>query len=79
MLSTERLVYHFRTRLKTGTSKELEDAAPAPSVVIFEENAALLGIEEGDKEVIRLRRGAIEMAPTIRGIVKGQNFIPFRY
>ena len=48
-LSTGRLVYHFHTRTKTGRSKELEDAAPAPRVEILEEDAALLGVEEETK------------------------------
>ncbi len=78
-LSTGRLVYHFHTRTKTGRSKELEDAAPEPRVEISEEDAAALGIEEGEQVTIRSRRGVVQMPAAIRKIAKGQIFIPFHY
>lgn len=78
-LSTGRLVYHFHTRTKTGRSKELNDAAPAPKVEISEEDAAALGIGEGDQVAIGSRRGSVQVQATIRKIAKGQVFLPFHY
>lgn len=78
-LSTGRLVYHFHTRTKTGRSKELKDAAPAPRVEISEADAEAMNIEEGEQVTIRSRRGAVQMPATITKIAKGQIFIPFHY
>lgn len=78
-LSTGRHVYHFHTRTKTGRSKELQAAAPAPWVELNKEDAAAANVKDGENVVVRSRRGAVEMAVSIGKIAKGQIFIPFHY
>ena len=79
MLTTGRVVYHFHTRTKTGRSKALHDAAPDSYVQISEEDAATLGIAEGDRVEITSRRGKVVEPAKIGGIKKGLVFIPFHY
>ena len=78
-LSTGRLVYHFHTRTKTGRSRPLHDKAPDAFVQINTDDAAALGIAEGDMVKVSSRRGT-GMAPARLGDVrKGQVFMPFHY
>ncbi|HET7898057.1 MAG TPA: molybdopterin dinucleotide binding domain-containing protein, partial [Flavisolibacter sp.] len=79
MLTTGRVVYHFHTRTKTGRSKELHDAAPDAFVQISEEDAAKLGINEGDMVEVTSRRGKVTEPAKIGGIIAGHVFIPFHY
>ncbi|GAA4747315.1 molybdopterin oxidoreductase family protein [Flavisolibacter ginsenosidimutans] len=78
-LTTGRLVYHFHTRTKTGRAKELYDAAPDSYVQVSEEDAAALGIAEGDMIEVASRRGSVTQPARIGGIKKGVVFIPFHY
>ncbi len=78
-LSTGRQVYHFHTRTKTGRSKHLEQASPAPQMEISAEDAAAANVKDGENVVVRSRRGMVEMPVTIGKIAKGQVFIPFHY
>ena len=78
-LSTGRQVYHFHTRTKTGRSKALEDKCPEPYLEISENDAAAVGIKDGDDIVVTSRRGQVEMAARVSDIHKGQVFIPFHF
>lgn len=78
-LSTGRQVYHFHTRTKTGRSKELREACPAPQVEVSEEDAAAADVKDGENVVVRSRRGMVEMPVSVCKIAKGQVFIPFHY
>ena len=78
-LTTGRLVYHFHTRTKTGRCRELNAAAPDVFVQLHEEDAAELGVREGDFVRVESRRGAIEGAVRIGGMLRGHAFIPFHY
>lgn len=79
MLTTGRVVYHFHTRTKTGRSKELCDAAPDAFVQLSEEDAAALGINEGDPVEVTSRRGKVVEPARIGGIIPGHVFVPFHY
>jgi ferredoxin-nitrate reductase len=79
MLTTGRVVYHFHTRTKTGRSKALQDAAPDAFVQISEQDAANLGIAEGDMVEVSSRRGKVVEPAKIGGIIPGHVFIPFHY
>lgn len=79
MLTTGRVVYHFHTRTKTGRSKELQNAAPDAFVQLSEEDAAKLGIAEGDMVEVSSRRGKVIEPAKIGGIITGHVFIPFHY
>lgn len=78
-LSTGRTVYHFHTRTKTGRSKALQAADPAPRIEVCAEDAETLGVKDGEDVVVKSRRGAVEMPVVISGIAKGQVFIPFHF
>lgn len=78
-LSTGRVVYHFHTRTKTGRSKELEEAAPHAFAQISEEDAARLGIKDGEMVDVRSRRGIVRVPAKVGDIEVGHIFIPFHY
>ncbi len=78
-LSTGRQVFHFHTRTKTGRSKHLQAASPAPFIEISAEDAATANVKDGEDVVVRSRRGVVEMPVKIGKIAKGQVFIPFHY
>ncbi|GAA4092510.1 nitrate reductase [Mucilaginibacter panaciglaebae] len=79
MLTTGRVVYHFHTRTKTGRSKQLNDAAPDAFIQMSEEDAAELGVAEGDMVEVESRRGKVTEPVKIGGIEPGLLFIPFHY
>ena len=78
-LGTGRTAYHFHTRTKTGRAPELADAAPDAWVEISPEDAAPLGVEEGDLVRVESARGAVEVAARICEIRPGAVFLPFHY
>jgi anaerobic selenocysteine-containing dehydrogenase len=78
-LTTGRVVYQFHTRTKTGRSKALNDAAPDAFVQIAAEDAARLGIDEGDMVEVASRRGRIRVAARVGDIITGHAFVPFHY
>ncbi|RYZ16536.1 MAG: nitrate reductase, partial [Chitinophagaceae bacterium] len=79
MLTTGRVVFHFHTRTKTGRAKELNDAAPDAYVQLSEEDAARLGISEGDGVEVESRRGKVSAPARVGGIIPGHVFLPFHY
>jgi anaerobic selenocysteine-containing dehydrogenase len=79
LLTTGRTVYHFHTRTKTGRAPQLAAAAPDVWVEIHPENAAALGISEGDRVQISSPRGDIIAPARISGIRPGVVFVPFHY
>ena len=78
-LGTGRTVYHFHTRTKTGRASELNAAAPDAWVEISPEDAAPLGIAEGDLVRVESPRGAIEAQARMSNIRPGAIFVPFHY
>lgn len=78
-VTTGRLVYHFHTRTKTARSRELNEAAPDAFVQLHEEDAARLGIAEGDWVEVESRRGHVTARAKIGDILPGHLFIPFHY
>ena len=78
-LLTGRTAYHFHTRTKTGRAAELVAAAPDAWVEIAPEDAAPLGIEEGDLVRVESRRGSVEVPARVSDIRPGAVFLPFHY
>jgi len=78
-LTTGRTVYHFHTRTKTGRTPELVEAAPDVWVELHEEDAAALGIEEGDRCRVVSPRAQIEAVARLGRPRRGQVFVPFHY
>lgn len=79
LLTTGRLVFHFHTRTKTNRSKPLSQASPDDFVQLSEEDAARLGISDGDWLKVTSRRGAAEAPAQVGGIKPGHLFIPFHF
>lgn len=78
-LMTGRTVYHFHTRTKTGRAEQLQAAAPEPWVELHPDDAAALGIEEGEQVRVESDRGSVTVAARLDGDRRGQVFLPFHY
>jgi anaerobic selenocysteine-containing dehydrogenase len=78
-LTTGRTLYHFHTRTKTGRSPQLAAAAPDVWVEIGADDAATLGVGEGDRLRLESPRGVLEAPARITPLRPGVLFIPFHY
>ena len=78
-LTTGRTVYHFHTRTKTARAPQLQAAAPDVWAELSVEDAAALGVREGEHVRIESARGAIEAPVRIGDIRPGVVFVPFHY
>jgi anaerobic selenocysteine-containing dehydrogenase len=78
-LVTGRTVYQFHTRTKTGRIPALNDAAPDVWVELNVDDAADLGIAEGDMVRVQAARGAVRGPARLSGIRPGVVFVPFHY
>jgi anaerobic selenocysteine-containing dehydrogenase len=78
-LTTGRTIYHFHTRTKTGRTPELVEAAPDVWVELSSNDAAALGIAEGDRVRVRSPRGTMVGPARITDIREGVVFVPFHY
>jgi nitrate reductase NapA len=79
-LNTGRVLEHWHTGSMTRRVPILHGAMPAAYVEINQDDAAALGIVNGDRVKISSRRGSIVMAASINGRgqpTKGQVFVPF--
>lgn len=79
LCTTGRSIYHFHTRTKTGRSPELRRAAPEPWVEISAEDAAELGLREGEVVSVESERGSVEVPVRIGRCRAGVVFLPFHY
>jgi anaerobic selenocysteine-containing dehydrogenase len=79
LLTTGRTVYHFHTRTKTGRAPQLAAAAPDVWVELHPDDAARLGIGEGDAVQVSSPRGSMVAKARISGIRPGVVFVPFHY
>ncbi len=78
-MSTGRVVHHFHTRTKTGRSETLHEAVPDAFIEMAAEDAARLGIDEGEMVRVTSRRGYVEAPAKIGGIKRGHLFVPFHF
>jgi ferredoxin-nitrate reductase len=78
-LTTGRVTYHWHTRTKTGRVPALQAAAPEPIVEVHPDDAAALGIQDGDLVAVRSRRGEARGLARLSGIEPGVVFMPFHY
>ena len=80
VLNTGRLLEHWHTGAMTRRSAALDAIAPEAFVAIHPEDAAELGVGEGDRVAIESRRGRIRLAAklTTREI-RGAVFVPFHF
>ncbi|WP_320779411.1 nitrate reductase [Streptomyces sp. CRN 30] len=78
-LTTGRTLYHFHTRTKTGRAPQLNAAAPDVWVEISTDDAARLGLAEGDLVEVSTPRGALRGRLRPTGLRPGVLFVPFHY
>jgi len=79
-LNTGRVLEHWHTGSMTRRVPVLHNAVPSSYVEINPEDAAQLGLVDGEKVKISSRRGSIVMPASIRGRgmpPRGQVFVPF--
>jgi formate dehydrogenase major subunit/formate dehydrogenase alpha subunit len=80
VLSTGRHLFHYHTGTMTRRSAPLEQHRPEELVEIHPEDAARLGLEEGDRARISSRRGEVVAKVTLTERVKpGHVFMTFHY
>ncbi len=79
-LTTGRILYHYHTGSMTRRSKGLDEICKEGYVEINPQDAASLGINDGDIVTVSSRRGSIKIKVKITDIV-GQKvvFIPFHF
>ncbi len=64
-LSTGRRLYHYHTRTQTGRAKGLNDLLPEEYADISDVDAKRLGIEHGEKIIVRSRRGEVKVTARV--------------
>jgi anaerobic selenocysteine-containing dehydrogenase len=79
LLTTGRTVHHFHTRTKTARAPELEAAAPLPWVEVHPDDAAGLGLADGDVARVTSPRGEVRVPVRVGGPRRGVVFMPFHY
>ncbi|OMH28287.1 nitrate reductase [Tersicoccus phoenicis] len=77
--STGRTAYHFHTRTKTARSPQLNAAAPDVWVELSADDAAALGLAEGDVARVESRRGWLTAPVRVADVRPGTVFAPFHY
>jgi formate dehydrogenase alpha subunit len=80
ILTTGRCIWQWHTGTMTRRSESLEREVPTGWVEINPEDAAALGVADGEMVKAKTRRGEIEITAKVTdGIRKGEVFIPFHY
>ena len=80
VLNTGRMLEHWHTGSMTRRSYALDAIAPKALVFIHPDDAAGLGLEDGDLARVSSRRGAIELeAKVSHREARGNCFIPFHF
>ena len=72
-------MYHFHTRTKSGRVEQLNAAAPDVWIELSADDAADLGISEGDRVRVESERGGSRLGPGRRRSGPGVVFVPFHY
>jgi ferredoxin-nitrate reductase len=78
-LITGRTIYHFHTRTKTGRAPQLDAAAPQVWAELNPEDAAKLGVQDGEPVDLISPRGRVRAAARFATIRRGTVFVPFHY
>jgi formate dehydrogenase major subunit len=80
ILTTGRCIWQWHTGTMTRRSESLEREVPTGWVEINPEDAASLGVVDGEMVKAKTRRGEIEIgAKVTENIKRGEVFIPFHY
>lgn len=80
VLTTGRVLYHYHTRTMTGRVEGLNTLSGHSYVEISPQDAATLGIADGQPVQVASRRGAIEVPARVTPRIReGVVFIPFHF
>jgi formate dehydrogenase (coenzyme F420) alpha subunit len=80
ILTTGRCIWQWHTGTMTRRSESLEREVPTGWVEINPEDAAALGVADGEMVRAKTRRGEIEITAKVTDTIKkGETFIPFHY
>jgi formate dehydrogenase major subunit len=80
VLNTGRMLEHWHTGSMTRRSYALDAIAPKPLVFVHPDDAAALGLADGDIARVSSRRGAIELEARVsHREARGNVFIPFHF
>lgn len=80
MLTTGRILYHYHTMTMTGKNQGLMNLAGEGYVEINPQNAAKLGIKDGDTVKVISRRGNVKVKAKVTDIVdEDVVFMPFHF
>lgn len=80
VMNTGRQLYHWHTGTMTRRARGLDAREPVATVEIHPEDAAALGIEEGEPIRLTSRRNSIVIAARLsRRVARGQVFVPFHF
>ncbi len=80
ILTTGRLYAHWHTLTRTAKCEKLVRRDPAPYVEMHPEDAARLGVAEGEVVHVSSRRGTIRLAARLsESVAPGQLFLPFHW
>jgi predicted molibdopterin-dependent oxidoreductase YjgC len=79
-MNTGRQLYHWHTGTMTRRSTGLDSREPTPTVELSPDDAAELGVKDGDPVRITSRRASIDIAVRISPrVARRQVFIPMHY
>lgn len=80
IMMTGRILYHYNTRAMTGKTPGLMEKEGSSFIEINEEDAARLGIANGEKISVSSRRGKIETTARVGTKVSvGETWMPFHF
>ncbi|MCI0682654.1 MAG: nitrate reductase [Gemmataceae bacterium] len=80
VLTTGRLYSHWHTLTRTAKCAKLVSREPEPFVEVHPEDAARLGLADGDQVQLSSRRGTIQAPVRITdGVSPGMVFLPFHW
>lgn len=80
LLTTGRELFHYHTGTMTRRSTGLNAVAPEAFVEVNPEDAAILGVVDGERLTVTSRRGTIRLKSRVTEVVPpGVVFIPFHY
>jgi formate dehydrogenase major subunit len=80
LMNTGRQLYHWHTGTATRRAKGLDAREPVPTVEVHPEDAAALGVSDGDEVIVTSRRNAIRIAARLSDRVQRRHvFVPFHF
>jgi len=80
ILTTGRVIFHYHTGSMTRRTDNLYSEVPEAFIQIHPEDARELNISNGEKAIVKSRRGQLEIKTSISpDITRGVVFIPFHF